>query len=181
MSNSNIDYFAKPKSLEEAIIRRIKGADRRALIAEQIKRHGLDSIPVELTTQALNELRGVWWKRMGWRASGGEDLPDLANMEVEIARVRYVDTIHGEVTSLRASRHGNKIKLRLCDEYQTDFTLPTSTIDEPFSSSDLIRFLADCDPSPFDNGCTMKIDSQFHENLQQLLDAHFAARGRSDE
>jgi hypothetical protein len=179
VSNPNIDYFAKPKSLEEAIIRRIKGADRRALIAEQIKRDGLDSIPIELTTQALNELRGAWWKRMGWRASGGEDLPDLANMEVEIARVRYVDTIHGEVTSLRASRKGKKIYLRLCDEYETEFTLPADTIDKPFSSSELIQFLAECDPSPLDNECTMQIASPFYENLQQLLDAHFEARGRS--
>ncbi|MFM1881710.1 MAG: hypothetical protein RJA05_119 [Planctomycetota bacterium] len=181
MSEPNIDYFAKPKSLEEAVLRRIKGADRRALVAEQIKRSGLDSIPIELTTQALDEIRGAWWKQMGWRACGGEDLPNLANMEVEIARVRYVDTIHGEVTSLRARRKGRKIRLRLCDEYQTDFTLPTDTIDEPFSPTELIRFLADCDPSPFDNECTMQIASPFYENLQPLLDAHLSTRGRSDE
>jgi hypothetical protein len=181
VSIPNIDYFAKPKSLEEAVIRRIKGADRRAMIAEQIKRAGLDSIPVELTTQSLNQIRGAWWKQMGWRASGGEDLPDLGKLEVEIARVRYVDTIHGEVTSLRAKRKGQRIQLRLCDEYETDFTLPTDTIDKAFSSTELIQFLADCDPSPFDNECTMQIASPFYEDLQQLLDAHLAARGRSDE
>ena len=181
MSDSSIDYFARLRSLEEAVVRRIKGADRRALIAELIKRDGLDSIPVELTTQALNGLRGAWWKRMGWRASGGEDLPDLVDMEVEIVRVRYVDTIHGEVTSLRAKRKDRKIELRLCDEYETAFTLPTDVIDNPFSSSELIEFLAKCDPSPFDNECTMKIASPFYGDLQQLLDAHLAARGRSEE
>lgn len=181
MSNPNIDYFAKPKSLEEAVLRRIKGADRRAMVADLIKRDGLDSIPVELTTQNLDEHRGTWWKLLGWRASGGEDLPNLKKSEVEIARVRNVDTIHGEVTSLRAIRRGKKIQLRLCDEYRTEFTLPTESIDKPFSSSELIRFLADCDPSPFDNECTMEIASPFYTDLQRLLDAHLATRERSDE
>ncbi len=180
MSKPTIDYFAPPKSLEQAILRRIKGATRRALVAEQIKQHGLDSIPIALTTQSLDDLRGAWWKKMGWNASGGEDLPDLHKSDIEIARVRYADTIHGEVTSLRAKREGKRIKLRLCDEYETEFTLPTSTISRPFEAAELIQFLADCDPSPFDNDCTMEIASPFHEDLQQLLDAHRAARGRSE-
>jgi hypothetical protein len=181
VSKKKVDYFAPPENLEEAILRRIKGAVRRALVAEQIKRSGLDSVPPELTTQALAHLRGAWWKKMGWRASGGEDLPDLQTSEVEIARLRYADTIHGEVTSLRAKRKGKGIQLRLCDEYETEFTLPKSTINRPFAPAELIRFLADCDPSPFDNDCAMEIASPFYDDLQQLLDAHLEARGRGDE
>jgi hypothetical protein len=180
VSEQPIDYFAPPKSLEQAILRRIKGAARRALVAEQIKQHGLDSIPIELTTQSLDDLRGAWWKKMGWRACGGEDLPDLDKSEIEIVRIRYVDTIHGEVTSLRAKREGKRIKLRLLDEYETDFVLPKSTISRPFEAAELIQFLADCDPSPLDNDCTMEIASPFYDNLQRVLEAHLAARGMGE-
>ncbi len=41
MSNPNIDYLAKPKSLEEAVIRRIKADHCKAFIAEAIKQDGL--------------------------------------------------------------------------------------------------------------------------------------------
>ncbi len=94
----------------------------------------------------------------------------LKRREVEVVRVSLVDTIHGEVISLRARKAGGRIQLRLVDEYETEFELPYTAIDAPLSAEDLIKFLASCDPSPFDNECQLEIESQFYKGLQKLLD-----------
>ena len=170
MSNSNIDYFAKPKSLEEAIIRRIKGDHRKAFIAKAIKQDGLDSIPPQWTAHELGEMFKMMLTSRNPRNRGGEDLPDLEEGEVEITRVSLADSVHGEVTSLRVRRDGNAMALRLVDEYQTEFVLPSDRIESPFTDEELVQFLADCEPCPFDTDCRLRIASPFHQSLQSLLD-----------
>jgi hypothetical protein len=170
VSNPNIDYFAKPKSLEEAIIRRIKGDHRKAFIAEAIKQDGLDSIPPQWTAHELGEMFKMMLTSRNPRNRGGEDLPDLEEGEVEIARVSLADSVHGEVTSLRVRRDGNAMALRLVDEYQTEFELPTDRIEKPFTDTELVEFLADCEPCPFETDCRLRIASPFHQSLQSMLD-----------
>ena len=170
MSNSNIDYFAKPKSLEEAIIRRIKGDHRKVFIAEAIKQDGLDSIPPQWTAHNLDEMFKMMLTSRNPRNRGGEDLPDLDDGEVEIARVSLADSVHGEVTSLRVRRDGASMMLRLVDEYETEFELPSQRIERPFTDEELVEFLADCEPCPFETDCRLRIASPFHQSLQSLLD-----------
>lgn len=64
------------------------------------------------------------------------------------------------------------ITLCLVDEYETEFDLPGDSIDRPFTSAELIRFLADCSPSPLESDCQLRISSSFHDDLQALLDEH---------
>lgn len=46
----------------------------------------------------------------------GEDLPDFLETEVEITRLRLGQTVHEEVTSIRARRVGSRIVYRIVDE-----------------------------------------------------------------
>ena len=95
---------------------------------------------------------------------------DLEEGEVEIARVSLADSVHGEVTSLRVRRDGNAMALRLVDEYQTEYELPTDRIEKPFTDTELVEFLADCEPCPFETDCRLRIASPFHQSLQSMLD-----------
>jgi hypothetical protein len=67
-----------------------------------------------------------WLGRQNPQFRGGEDLPDLENGEVEIARLTLANSVHGEVTSLRAklTKEDGKISLRMVDEYESEIKLP---------------------------------------------------------
>ncbi len=71
---------------------------------------------------------------------GGEYLPNYGRQEVEIARITLQSTT-SDVISLRARPAGSRIKYRLVDEYQTEFSLPQKTSSRPYSLGELIRFL----------------------------------------
>ena len=172
MTTPQVDYFAPASTPEEAVLRRIKGEFRRSFIAEAIRTDGLASIPPQWIEHDLQELFKQMLAGSGPRRRGGEDLPDLDDGEVEIARVALVDSVHGEVTSLRAKRGPGSISLCLVDEYETEFDLPRESIDRPFTSVELIRFLAECSPSPLESECQLRISSPFHGDLQALLDEH---------
>ena len=70
------------------------------------------------------------------RFRGGEDLPDLANGEVETARLTLTNNVHCEVTSLRAKRtvESGKISLRMVDEYESEITPPYQIAEMPLTS-----------------------------------------------
>ena len=172
MIGKPVDDFAPPSSLEEAIIRRIKGDYRKVFITKTIQQDGLDSIPSLWTGHSLQEMFKGMLTSQNPRNRGGEDLPDLADGEVEIVRVSLADSVHGEVTSLRAQRTSDAILLRLVDEYETEFELPLSEIAQPFSAAELIEFLLGCSPCPLESSCQLRIASPFYKGLQQLLDDH---------
>ena len=182
MVNSHpIDYFAPSRSLEEAVIRRIKGDHRKEFIAEAIRQDGLDSIPPQWTAHNLEEIFKAMLMSRDPRNRGGEDLPDLDEGEVEIARLSLADSVHGEVTSLRARKDAGRIHLRLVDEYETEFELPKTEIPAPLSATEIIEFFAACEPCPFDTDCRLRIASPFYEGLQEVLDAHVERDGSEAE
>ena len=180
MSNRPIDYFAPSTNLEEAIIRRIKGNYRKEFITDTIKKDGLDSIPPQWTAHSLEEMFKEMLASRNPRMRGGEDLPDLEEGEVEIARVSLANSVHGEVTSLRARKAGGRIQLRLVDEYESEFELPQTEIAAPFSAEELLEFFAACEPCPFETECRLRIASLFYEGLQTRLD-EILERARSDD
>lgn len=180
MSNHPIDYFAPSSSLEEAVIRRIKGDHRKVFVTEAIRQDGLDSIPPQWTAHNLDELFKTMLMSQNPRNRGGEDLPDLDEGEVEVARVSLANSVHGEVTSLRARRAGGRIQLRLVDEYESEFELPQTEIAAPFSAEELLEFFAACEPCPFETECRLRIASPFYEGLQTRLD-EILERARSDD
>jgi hypothetical protein len=71
---------------------------------------------------------------------GGEYLPSYGRQEVEIARIELASTT-SDVISLLARLTGSRIRYRVVDEYETEFTLLQQTSLKPFSLKELIRFL----------------------------------------
>ena len=121
-----IDYFKPAPSAEESILRRIKGNYRRSFVGAAIKDGGLESIPEAWTTHDLSENLKNLLQQQHPAARGGEDLPDLEDGEAEIARLSLTNSVHGEVTSLRAKQEaqGAKVVLRMVDEYESEIALP---------------------------------------------------------
>ncbi len=177
MSNRPIDYCAPSSSLEEAVIRRFKGDHRKVFIAEAIRQDGLDSIPPQRTAHNFDALFKTMPMSLNPRNRGGEALSDLDEGEGEVARVSLADSVHGEVTSLRARKAGGRIRLRMVDEYETEFDLPQTEIAAPLAADELIEFFAACEPCPFDTDCRLRIASPFYEGLQMLLDKHLERAG----
>src|ERR1700686_4339516 len=99
-----VDYFKPAPSAEEDLLRRIKGNYRRSFVAAAIKDEGLESIPEAWTTHDLSENFRNLLQQQPPAARGGEDLPDLEDGEVEIARLSLTNSVHGEGPSLRARR-----------------------------------------------------------------------------
>src|SRR4030095_12149683 len=143
-----IDYFKSAITAEEAMIRRIKGNYRRQFVSRAIQDEGVDSIPEPWKGHEISAvLKGVLGKQHP-RFRDGEDLPDLANGEVEIARLTLTNSVHGEVTSLRAKRimERDKITLRMVDEYESEITLPYRIADMPLTSEQVVSLFRDASP-----------------------------------
>ncbi len=173
MKSQDIDYFAPPETPELGIMLRIKGSYRRYFVACEMRDHGLASVPEAWRQESLTEAFKSMLAHANPRHRGGEDLPNLASGEVEIARVQLLDSIHGEVTSLRARREGGRIALRLVDENDTEFDLPKAVIDSPFTVVELAQFLSDCDPSPLESKCKLGVSSWFYPDLQAAAQRWF--------
>ncbi len=101
---------------------------------------------------------------------GGEDLPDLDQGEVEIARLSLVNSVHGEVTSLRAKRDPRdlSILLSMVDEYETKYELPKRKVSAPLTAEELLVTFRDAEPTPTDTSCQIEFSSFFYPNLDSL-------------
>lgn len=95
---------------------------------------------------------------------GGMDLPDLLPHEVEIARLSYTQTVHCEVTSVRAQRWGHRILYRVVDEYGGVFECSPDRSSEPLRLGELIALIDGA------TGDTTSSPGLFFGNLQSALD-----------
>jgi tetratricopeptide (TPR) repeat protein/DNA-binding response OmpR family regulator len=166
------DYFAPANSAEDAVLRRIKGNFRRHMISKSILNEGLASIPELWCAHAISEdFKGTLTSTAGPRARGGEDLPDLAEGEVEIARLTLIDSVHGEVTSLRAKRdlRDHTILLSMVDEYETEFSLSTSKVSVPLTAEEVLAVFQDADPTPISTTCQVQFSSFFYPSLNDIF------------
>jgi hypothetical protein len=59
---------------------------------------------------------------------------------VEIARLSIASTT-GDVTSVRARKDGNLIRLQIVDEYETEYSFEPTTSDRPLSLGELIDLI----------------------------------------
>ena len=142
-----IDYDQRPSSywheetLEQAILKNIKGDFRREEIRKALAAGNLETIPEEILQEALSENARSFTGRIHPRFMGGEYLPNLAADEVEIARISLQSTTF-DVISIRARRtaKGN-ILYRVVDEYDGDFQLSRQRSKKPLSLRELIVFL----------------------------------------
>lgn len=147
-----LDILAQPSNPIERELRRIKGTFRRMRSREMVE-SGESPVPEMLTHDLDEHLKIALQTQVGSQARGGEDLPDLLDGEVEVARITYTQTVHGEVVSLRAIRVGDdRLALRLVDEYGTEFALPFDEVNESISAEKVVAIYLTSTPSPADVG-----------------------------
>jgi hypothetical protein len=79
--------------------KRIKANYRRGFVSRAMRDQGTDSIPDLWKSHEFSEVLKNWFGRQNPQFRGGEDLPDLENGEVEIARLTLANSVHGEVTN----------------------------------------------------------------------------------
>jgi hypothetical protein len=91
----------------------------------------------------------------------------LEEGEVEIARLTVLNSVHREVTSLRARRDSGdaRILFRMVDEYEAEITLPYKTADAPLTAEQVIGFFRDADPSQTEVSCKIGFQSFFYSDL----------------
>ena len=142
-----IDYDQRPTSywndetLEQAILKNIKGDFRREEIRKAIAAGTLEAIPEEILKEALSENVRRFTGRIHPRFMGGEYLPDLEATEVEIARIALRSTTF-DVISVRARRTAKgTILYRVVDEYEGDFQLSRKRSKKPMGLREMIVFL----------------------------------------
>ena len=165
-----INYFKPAATVEEAILRSIKGNYRRLFVSRAVQKEGVESVPEAWKEHNISENLKKVLGQQNPRFRGGEDLPDLEATEVEIARLTLADSVHGEVTSLRAKqmKEDGKISLRMVDEYESEITLPNQIVDMPLTSEQVICLFRDARPSSTNFGCEIEFHSFFHPDLNDL-------------
>ena len=142
-----IDYDQRPSSywndetLEQAILKNIKGDFRREEIRKAIAAGNLEAIPGEILKETLSENVRRFTGRIHPRFMGGEYLPDFEAGEVEIARIALESTT-SDVISIRARRTAKgTILYRVVDEYEGEFRLSRKRSRQPLTLRELVRFL----------------------------------------
>ena len=165
-----INYFEPAATAEEEIIRHIKGNYRSRFVSRAMRDQGIDSIPDLWKNHEFSEVLKNWLGRQSPQFRGGEDLPDLENGEVEIARLTLANSVHGEVTSLRAklTKQDGKISLRMVDEYESEIKLPYQLANMPLTSEQIIGLFRDADPTATKYGCEIEFQSFFHTDLDEV-------------
>jgi hypothetical protein len=168
-----IDYFSPATSPEEQALRRIKGNFRLQFVRRSIAEDGLDSVPSAWLDHDISEVLKNMLQAQHPQARGGEDLPDLNKDEVEIARLTLANSVHGEVTSLRArpESEGSGIALRMVDEYGAEITLPAPHVPLPLTPEEIVSLFQAADPSPTETSCEVRFHSWFYPNLNEVAGA----------
>ena len=183
MAKTSIDYFEEVSDPTEKAIRLLKGTERREWFRKIIKEQGVDSIPPDWRGHELPEhLKHGLTRGGGPQARGGEDLPDVNQNEVEIAKMVLFTTVHGEVVSLRASQAkvGNLVSISLVDEYEQDIYIPHEECEVALTPEQVIECFLDGDPNPNPNGYRVRLESQFYPQLDEVYDAMLRDRQTSE-
>jgi hypothetical protein len=111
---TGIDYEFRPESFWTAasdplaaILRNVKGRNRREMIRDYYAAGKLDQLSDELLGDALNDEVRISLGKIHPTFMGGEYLPNYARQEVEIARIALASTT-SYVISLRARPSGRR-------------------------------------------------------------------------
>ena len=174
MNELRPDYFAEVDPVE-TVLRRIKGNFRRDFVAAAIAEDGIEEAPEAWLAHNLSQELKAFLGGQNPQLRGGEDLPDLLEGEVEVARITLLDSVHGEVISLRARRMDDgPIQLRIVDEYSehTDepIVLAREQFPEPLTAKEVLEVFARAEPSPCQSVCTLQFSSDFYPELDELAD-----------
>lgn len=143
-----IDYDFRPTSYWEqesdpltAILRNVKGRNRRQMIRDYWDEGRLEELDDSLLE---GELDGDVRHKLGRihpSFMGGEYLPPMQPQEIEIARIE-LKSVMADVTSIRASLGDDwKIRYRVVDEHEAEFSISPEESDSPVSLGELIGLI----------------------------------------
>ena len=170
-TKKTLNYFQKPNHPIEQTLQSIKGNFRRMFVANEIANNGPDSIPPAWLTQDISETLKGFLQGQHPQARGGEDLPDLEEGEIEIARVTLANTVHREVSSLRAKnlKSGKLIGFQIVDEYGNDIELPFDEAKEAITGEEIIDLFLDSEPTQVgDENLEYSFQSIFYDDLNLI-------------
>ncbi len=186
MNSPRPDYF-KPTTPIEAVLRRIKGNLRRAMVVAAVEKEGIESIPEPWLAHDLSDLLKNQLGRQQPNYRGGEDLPDLFEDEVEIARHSLVDSVHGEVISLRARRDEDDrtILLRIVDEYgeisEEEYKLEKSSFSSPLTAEEVLQVFNNSEPCVCLQSCEQRFSRISTPGWTSLLTGSTSSRFGKDK
>lgn len=143
-----IDYGFRPASYWgesdplRAILRNVKGSNRRAMIADYWRAGMLERLDPVLLQDTLSHEERRRLGRIHPSFMGGEYLPGDLCGEVEIARIE-LRSVLSDVISIRARPLGRRIAYRVVDEYPEDwhYVPAQRTSRRPLTLAGLIRFI----------------------------------------
>lgn len=174
------NYFDDSLGEVGTMLMKIKGNWRRIIVANSIKADGLNSVESDWTAHDIGDEKKRSLQLQHLQFRGGEDLPDLMPGEIEIARLSLLDSVHGEVTSLRARQNENtsQILLRIVDEWETEYKITPNIVDQPLTVADIMECFKTAEPSPMETECEYQITSFFYSELadRDLEDIEAAAQ-----
>jgi hypothetical protein len=143
----NIDYNFRPtsywdeKTVEQAILKNIKGEFRRKAIREALNNEKIEGIPEEFLEETLSKNIREATGRIHPHLMGGEYLPNYEAGEIEIARISLESTTN-DIISLRAQRtKEGDIHYKIVDEYNSDFSLSCKASKNPLTLLELATLL----------------------------------------
>lgn len=162
--------FIEPDDDVERAVRRVKGTLRRRILREQLALG--EQIPDWMMLHDLPPQMKDQLSSGAPHLRSGEDLPDLAPGEVEVARLTLTRTVHQEVTSLRAvPAGGGAATLRMVDEYEEEAELPFARIEGLLSLSEVVDLFVDAEPSPVGYGAFV-VTSDFFDAIDDAFASH---------
>ncbi len=155
-----IDYGFRPESYWDdddplqAILRNVKGENRRQLIRNYAASGRLEELDAELLRDEVDPGTRERLGRIHPSFMGGEYLPGYLPGEVEIARICLRSTTADVVTVRARPTATGQIAYRVEDEYKAQFKLPFITSKYPLTLADLIQLLDEgtLDDSGFPSG-----------------------------
>ena len=107
-----------PHSLETHLLSSVKGTERQRHIRRLIDQGRMRELDDWIAAESLSDDTRAGLGRIHPSLMGGEYLPNLRHNEVEIARIS-LQSVTGDVISVRATKGKQRIYYRIVDEYNT--------------------------------------------------------------
>ena len=122
------------------MLARIKGLARRAAARAVLEAGGPAALDPSLFEESLAETERRAVGRLHPSFMGGEYLPDLRELEVEIARIELASTMR-DVISVRARPEGAHPAYSVVDEYETAFAFCPDSSSRPLTLGQLVSLI----------------------------------------
>lgn len=125
-----------------AILRNVKGTNRRQMIIDYWNAGQLDELADELLVEDLSPANREYLGRIHPSFMGGEYLPDLLPNEVEIARIE-LESVTADVISIRARRQPGRQRshYRVVNEYDMTYVIYPKSSAKPLIHDQLVRLI----------------------------------------